>query len=71
MTEEQAKRRFMMLNLVRLVALGFVMAGAANVSGKLLPDLAPMLGYVLLVVGALDFFLAPKILKDYWAKTDG
>lgn len=70
MTEEQAKRRFMLLNLVRLFALLFVMAGAANVAGKWLPDLAPGLGLVLMIVGLVDFFGAPMILKRMWQNED-
>ncbi len=70
MSEEQAKQRFMILNLVRFSALAFIFAGAANVGGKLLPDLAPTLGYVLLVIGAIDFFLAPVMLKRMWRTPD-
>lgn len=66
MTEELAKKRFMILNLVRFSALAFIFAGAANIGGKLLPDLTPTLGYVLLVIGAIDFFLAPVMLKRIW-----
>jgi hypothetical protein len=66
MTEEQAKKRFMILNLVRFSALAFIFAGAANIGQKLLPELTPTLGYVLLVIGAIDFFLAPVLLKRMW-----
>jgi hypothetical protein len=66
MTEELAKKRFMILNLVRFSALAFIFAGAANIGGKLLPELTPTLGYVLLVIGAIDFFLAPVLLKRMW-----
>jgi hypothetical protein len=70
MTEDQAKTRFMLLNLTRLGGLAFVMAGAANVTGKFLPDLAPYLGYLFLVMGAVDFFAAPIVLKRMWHKED-
>jgi hypothetical protein len=66
MTEELAKKRFMILNLVRFSALAFIFAGAANIGGKLLPELMPTLGYILLVIGAVDFFLAPVLLKRMW-----
>jgi hypothetical protein len=66
MNEELAKKRFMILNLVRFSALAFIFAGAANIGGKLLPELMPVLGYVLLVIGAVDFFLAPVLLKRLW-----
>lgn len=68
--EEMARKRFAILNLIRFVSIGFVLAGAANIGGKLLPDLSPTLGYVLLVVGALDFFLAPALLKRGWRNPD-
>ena len=66
MNEELAKKRFMILNLVRFSALAFIFAGAANIGGKLMPELMPVLGYVLLVIGATDFFLAPVLLKRLW-----
>ena len=70
MNEDQAKQRFMIINLVRFSALAFIFAGAANVAGKLLPEFTPMLGYVLLIIGAADFFLAPVLLKRMWRSPD-
>jgi hypothetical protein len=70
MTEDQAKARFMVLNLVRLMAIGFVIAGLANVQGKLWAGLSPGLGYVLAAIGVVDFFFAPKFLKKYWQNED-
>jgi len=66
MTEDQAKRRFMLLNLVRFFGLAMVMAGVANLGGKLLPEFTPVLGTILLIAGAVDFFLAPVLLKKAW-----
>ncbi len=70
MTEEQAKTRFMLLNLVRLIAIAMVFAGIANIGGKLWPAFTPVLGYALLAIGAADFFLAPVLLKKLWNKQD-
>ncbi|MEY2927776.1 MAG: hypothetical protein RL367_2253 [Pseudomonadota bacterium] len=70
MNEDLAKGRFMKLNLARLFALALVMAGAANLAGKFLADMAPILGSLLLVVGAADFFLLPIILKKVWSRQD-
>jgi hypothetical protein len=70
MTEAEAKRRFLIINLVRFSALFFVFAGAANLGGKLMPEAAPMLGYVLLIIGATDFFVAPVLLKRMWRTPD-
>lgn len=66
MTESEAKSRFLILNLVRFSALLFVFAGAANIGGKLMPETSPTLGYVLLIFGAVDFFVAPVLLKRMW-----
>ncbi len=68
--EKLAKRRFFVLSAMRFAAVILVMIGMANIAGRLLSDVAPYLGYALLVVGALDFFAAPIILKKAWAKQD-
>lgn len=68
--EALAKKRFMLLSAMRFASVIFVMLGIANVGGRLLPDAAPWLGYGLLLVGALDFFLIPVLLKKTWAKQD-
>lgn len=68
--EAKARSRFLILNLIRFSALLFIFAGAANVAGKLLPDLTPGLGYALLVIGAVDFFAAPILLKRIWRTPD-
>ncbi len=70
MTEDEAKKRFILLNVVRMSGVALTFAGAANIGGKLLPELTPLLGYALLVIGAVDFFLAPAILKKLWRTPD-
>lgn len=71
MTEDEARKRFMTLNLVRFFAIAVVFFGIANIAGRVLPDFAPTLGYVLLVFGAADFFFAPMLLKKIWRDRDG
>ncbi len=66
MTEEEAKQRFMVLNLVRIIAIIIVLAGILNIAGRLFPEVSPELGYALLVAGVVDFFLAPVLLKRRW-----
>jgi hypothetical protein len=61
-----ARGRFAMLSLVRLSAIVIAFVGAANIGGKLLPEFAPMLGQILFAVAAIDFFLAPALLKRAW-----
>ena len=68
--EELAKKRFILLSMMRFASVIFVMLGIANVGGRLFPDAAPYLGYGFLLVGALDFFLIPILLKKAWEKQD-
>jgi hypothetical protein len=68
--EDLAKKRFMLLNLVRLMGLVLTMGGLANLAGKFLPELAPLFGAFLLVTGAVDFFLVPALLKRAWRTPD-
>jgi hypothetical protein len=70
MSEDEAKKRFILLNIVRMAGVALVFAGAANIGGKLLPEFTPLLGYVLLVAGAVDFFAAPVLLKNLWRTPD-
>lgn len=69
--EELARKRFTALNITRFIGVASAMAGAANIGGKLLPDLTPWLGYLLLLNGAADVLLIPALLKKGWAKADG
>jgi hypothetical protein len=66
--EKLAKQRFNTLNMVRFLGVGFALAGVANINGKLLPDLAPWLGFILLINGAADVLLIPALLKKKWAR---
>jgi hypothetical protein len=66
MTEDQAKQRFMVLNLVRFVGLIFVIFGVVLMSGKLEIADGPMVGSILLVFGAIEFFIVPVLIKRIW-----
>lgn len=68
--EQLAKNRFTILTVTRFMDLALVLAGLANVNGKLLPDFTPYLGMVLVIVGAFGFFAVPIVLKRSWAKQD-
>ena len=70
MNEETARKRFMALNLCRLIGLLLVFGGIANIGGHMLPDLAPILGYCLVIAGAVDFFVSPVLLKKLWRDQD-
>ena len=66
--EELARARFMKLQLIRLGGVAMAMLGAVIISGRLI-DL-PELGYVLLVLGALEFFLLPNLVAKNWRSPD-
>ncbi len=63
-----ARKRFNILNMVRFFGVATAFLGAANVGGKILPDFAPWLGFVLIVNGAVDVLLLPALLKKKWAR---
>lgn len=64
--EEQARTRFGILNLVRFSGVALVFAGIANIAGKLLPERAPALGYVLFFIGIFGFYTLPVLLRRRW-----
>lgn len=68
--ERIARGRFMIINFVRLFALVIAFTGAANIGGHILPEYAPLLGQFLLAIAAIDFFLAPIVLKRMWRSKD-
>jgi hypothetical protein len=42
----------------------------ANLAEKLMPEFAPWLGLILLLIGLFDFFVLPNILRKRWKKAD-
>ena len=64
MTEDQAKRRFFLLGLMRIIALGILLFGVAIIAGKTRAN--ETAGYGVLVIGAINFFLIPWWLKKVW-----
>ena len=64
MTEDQARQRFIVLNLVRLTGLFAALFGLAIIAGKL--DLPRELGYVAFVIGLFDAMLLPPLLARKW-----
>lgn len=69
--EQRAMLRFNILNLSRFAAIAFVILGAVLISGKYFPAAPPALGYTVFVIGVIDFFLMPFILRRMWAQKDG
>jgi hypothetical protein len=70
MNEDLAKGRFNTLNLIRLGGAICAAVGAANIGGRILPDFAPWLGYVMLANGVADVLFIPILLKKKWTKQD-
>lgn len=63
-----AKRRFAVINLVRLGGLLMVLAGIAAQQGVLpLPD---PIGLILVVLGLIEFFALPNVLARRWRTKD-
>lgn len=66
---DPAMQRLLILNLVRLAGLGPALMGVAVLAGRLpLVDAQadPIIGTVLLAVGALDMLLVPALLARRW-----
>ena len=68
--EARAMARFNILNLSRFAAIAFVIFGVVVISGNLFPDAPPALGYTLFIIGVIDFFLMPILLRKIWAQSD-
>lgn len=68
--EAQAMKRFNILNLSRFAAVGFVIFGAVVISGNLFPNAPSALGYTLFIIGVIDFFMMPFVLRKIWAQND-
>lgn len=68
--EEQARKRFFILNILRFSGAIVVMMGLAISAGRLFPDFPPLLGYLFLILGMIEFFLMPILLKKSWNRED-
>lgn len=69
MTEtDPAVRRFWILQLVRFGAVLMVMAGVAIVSRMI--DLPAIAGYILILLGAVEFYVVPMLLSKGWRSKD-
>ena len=66
--EKLARQRFMLLQIIRLGGAAMAMVGAVIISGRWID--MPELGYVLLVMGALEFFIVPNLVAKSWRTPD-
>ena len=69
-SEDKARQQFLMLNLVRFVGLAFVILGVTMISGKILGADGMVPGTILVILGAIEFFVLPVVLKKMWRKPD-
>jgi hypothetical protein len=63
-----ASQRFFMLQALRLGGAVMAMIGAVIISGRFVD--MPALGYVLLVLGAVEFFVLPNMVARKWRSPD-
>lgn len=66
--ENLARRRFAVLNVIRLGGLALVMFGLAITQGVI--DLPRKLGIVLALVGMFDFFFVPRLFAKRWHESE-
>jgi hypothetical protein len=65
MTEDLARRRFMLLSLLRLAGVAVAFLGVAIV-GKRLIEPADIIGGALIVTGALTVLILPRHVARAW-----
>src|SRR5437763_17174552 len=71
MDEEIAKRRLLIYSLVRLGGLAIFFLGIAIFYTNLLrPGGWPQLGAIVAIMGVIDSFFAPRLLKKAWDERD-
>lgn len=64
MSQDPAKARFLVINLVRLMGVAMVLIGVLAAEGQIkLPGVA---AYVLVVLGMIGIFLVPRMLARRW-----
>lgn len=66
--ENQARRRYILLNAMRFGGLAIVLLGIAISLGKF--DLPPEAGLVVSIAGMLEFFFLPYYLARRWNSED-
>ena len=64
MTDDPARARFFILQLVRMAGVAMVLLGLAITQGAI--DLPPAIGVVLVAAGFIDVFFVPRMLAKRW-----
>lgn len=63
-SEETARARFFLMNMMRLLGAIMIILGMLVTSGTL--DWPRVVGYALLIFGLVDFFVVPLVLARKW-----
>lgn len=64
MSEDRAKVRFWIIQLLRLTGVALIAIGLLVVNRRF--DLPQVAGYILLVAGLVDLFFVPQVLARRW-----
>lgn len=63
---DEAEKHFWIINMVRLMGVGFVILGLLMATGKLFPQVPFWVGYILVANGLVDVFIIPVMLARKW-----
>ena len=71
MDDEVYRKRLLIYSLVRLGGIAIFFVGLAIIyTGLLRPGGWPQLGAVVAILGVIDAFIAPRLLKKAWDEDD-
>lgn len=62
---DPARNRYIAISLMRLTGAILAVFGLVAIAGKV-PAVPPFIGYVLLVMGLVDFLIVPRWLAIKW-----
>lgn len=64
MNDDPARKRFFIIQMLRLSGVAFVLAGIAIANGVI--DAPEIVGYAIIFVGLFDALVAPILLARNW-----
>lgn len=62
-----ARRRFMMINLVRLSGVAFILGGLAMANDALPFEVPDIVAYGVVIIGMVEVFAIPILLSRAWS----
>lgn len=63
---DPAARRFVAMNVTRLLGVALVIVGMLMAAGRLLPQVPHWAGYLLIAAGLIDVFVIPAFMARKW-----